>query len=84
MSSKFGTDNGPLSNRRYMVTDMTLDLTERYPHLGSIMTNEPPMRRMGDRTDLKGLIVYLLSDASAYQTSEDILVTGGIHAGRLL
>lgn len=68
----------------YMMTDMTLDLAERYPHLAAIMTNEPPMRRMGDRTDLKGLIVYLLSDASAYQTSEDILVTGGIHAGRLL
>lgn len=67
----------------YMMTDMTLDLAKKYPHLGAIMTNEPPMRRMGDRTDLKGLIVYLLSDASAYTTSEDILVTGGIHAGRL-
>lgn len=67
-----------------MMTDMTLDLIDRQPHLGTIMTTEPPMRRMGDRTDLKGLLVYLLSDASAYQTSEDILVTGGIHAGRLL
>lgn len=67
-----------------MTTDMTLDLVDRYPHLAKIMTNEPPMRRMGDRTDLKGLVVYLLSDASAYQTSEDVLVTGGIHAGRLM
>lgn len=67
-----------------MMTDMTLDLAKRYPHLGAIMTNEPPMRRMGDRTDLKGIVVYLLSDASAYTTSEDILITGGIHAGRLL
>lgn len=67
-----------------MMTDMTLDLADKYPHLAAIMTNEPPMRRMGDRTDLKGLVVYLLSNASAYQTSEDILVTGGIHAGRLL
>ncbi|KUJ19526.1 short chain dehydrogenase [Mollisia scopiformis] len=68
----------------YMMTDMTLDLAKKYPHLGAIMTSEPPMRRMGDRTDLKGLVVYLLSDASAYTTSEDHLVTGGIHAGRLL
>lgn len=66
------------------MTDMTLDLADRYPHLANIMTTEPPMRRMGDRTDLKGLAVYLLSDASAYQTSEDVLVTGGIHAGRLM
>ena len=68
---------------RYMMTDMTLDLAKRFPHLGAIMTGEPPMRRMGDRTDLKGIVVYLLSDASAYTTSSDILITGGIHAGRL-
>jgi hypothetical protein len=48
------------------------------------MNNEPPMRRMGDRTDLKVPIVYLLSDASAYHTSDDLLITGGIHAGRLM
>lgn len=68
----------------YMMTDMTLNLVEKYPHLGHIMANEPPMRRMGDRTDLKGLAVYLLSEASAYTTSEDHLVTGGIHTGRLM
>lgn len=66
------------------MTDMTLDLCDRMPHLGHIMTNEPPMRRMADRTDLKGAVVYLLSDAGAYHTSDDLLITGGIHAGRLL
>ncbi|KAF7546010.1 hypothetical protein G7Z17_g8734 [Cylindrodendrum hubeiense] len=68
----------------YMVTDMTLELCDKYPWLGDIMQNEPPMRRMGDRTDLKVPVVYLLSNASAYHTSDDILITGGIHAGRLL
>ncbi|KAK6198363.1 hypothetical protein LQW54_010325 [Pestalotiopsis sp. IQ-011] len=68
----------------YMVTDMTLDLCKRQPWLGDIMTNEPPMRRMGDRTDLKVPVVYLLSNASAYHTGDDILITGGIHAGRLM
>ena len=67
-----------------MLTDMTNDLAQRYPWLGDIMRNEPPMRRIGDRTDLKVPIVYLLSDASAYHTSDDILITGGIHAGRLM
>ena len=66
------------------MTDTTLYLAKENPHLASIMANEPPMRRMGDRTDLNGLIVYLLSDASAYSSSEDILVTGGTHTGRLL
>ncbi|KAL0932493.1 short-chain dehydrogenase reductase sdr [Colletotrichum truncatum] len=68
----------------YMATDMTLDLCTRNPWLGEIMHNEPPMRRMGDRTDLKVPVVYLLSNASAYHTSDDILITGGIHAGRLM
>jgi hypothetical protein len=65
------------------MADMTLDLA-RYPHLGAIMTSDPPMRRMGDRTNLKGIVVYLLSDAGAYTTSLDILITGGIHAGHLM
>ncbi|KAH0431550.1 short-chain dehydrogenase reductase sdr [Colletotrichum camelliae] len=69
---------------QYMATDMTLDLCNRYPHLGEVMNTEPPMRRMGDRTDLKVPVVYLLSNASAYHTSDDILITGGIHAGRLM
>ena len=59
---------------------MTLDIADRNPYLPAIMTSEPLMRRMGDRTELKGLIVHLLSGASAYQTCEDVLVTGGIHA----
>ena len=67
-----------------MLTDMTMDLCNKYPHLGDIMTNEPPMRRIGDRTDLKAPVVYLLSNASAYHTSDDILITVGILAGRLL
>ncbi|KAJ4299138.1 hypothetical protein N0V90_004382 [Kalmusia sp. IMI 367209] len=68
----------------YMLTDMTLNLCNSMPWLGDIMNNEPPMRRMGDRADLKVPIVYLLSDASAYHTSDDLLITGGIHAGRLM
>ncbi|KAI0974644.1 hypothetical protein F4678DRAFT_423455 [Xylaria arbuscula] len=68
----------------YMMTDMTLDLCNRMPWLGEIMNTEPPMRRMGDRTDLKVPVVYLLSNASAYHTGDDMLITGGIHAGRLM
>ncbi|KAF7553674.1 hypothetical protein G7Z17_g3452 [Cylindrodendrum hubeiense] len=68
----------------YMVTDMTVDICKRVPFLGDIMNTEPPMKRMGDRTDLKVPVVYLLSEASAYHTSDDILITGGIHAGQLL
>jgi len=63
------------------MTDMTLDLAREIPGLAAIQTGDPPMKRMGDRSDLKGAAVYLLSDASAYMTGGEILITGGLHAG---
>jgi sorbose reductase len=64
-------------------TDMTATLAESHPELLDVFTNEPPLRRMGDRTDLMAAVVYLLSDVSAYTTGTDLLVTGGLHAGRI-
>ncbi|KAF6836746.1 short-chain dehydrogenase reductase sdr [Colletotrichum plurivorum] len=66
----------------YMATDLTIDLCAARPWLGEIMNTEPALRRIGDRTDLKVPVVYLLSEASAYHTGDDLLITGGIHAGR--
>ncbi|KAL1296805.1 hypothetical protein AAFC00_004433 [Neodothiora populina] len=67
----------------YMATDMTIDLVKSRPRLGEIFNTEPPMKRIGDRTDLKAAAVYLLADASAYMTSGELLITGGMHAGRV-
>lgn len=53
------------------------------PGLGEVFSNQPPMKRTGDRTDLKAAAVYLLSDASAYMTGGEMLITGGLHAGRI-
>ncbi len=39
--------------------------------------NLTPMGRMGEPEDLKGAIVYLCSDASAFTTGTDMLVDGG-------
>lgn len=69
--------------RRYIQTDMTEALTVKSPHLGEIFASAPPMRRIGDRADLKGAAVFLLSDASAYMTGAEMLITGGMHAGRI-
>lgn len=65
------------------MTDMTINLVKIRPKLGEVFNDEPPMKRMGDRTDLKAAAVYLLSDASAYMTSAEMLITGGMHAGRV-
>ena len=67
--------NRPLSTHafsRYVSTDLMDDLVKARP-----------MKRMADRTDLKGAAVYLLSDASAYMTSGELLITGGLHAGQV-
>lgn len=63
------------------MTDMTLSIADTRPKLASIFVAAPPMKRMGDRKDLKGAAVYLLSDASAYTTGSELLVTGGMHVG---
>ena len=41
------------------------------------------MKRIGNPNDVTPAAVYLLSDASAYTTGSDILITGGLHAGRI-
>lgn len=56
-----------------------MELLQQRPDVGEIFVNEPPMKRMGDRTDLKGAAVFLLSDASAYMTGAEMLITGGLH-----
>ncbi|GJC88578.1 NADP-dependent mannitol dehydrogenase [Colletotrichum liriopes] len=67
----------------YISTGLTASLVNKRPKLGEIFTTEPPMKRMGRRSDLKGATVFLLSDASSYMTSSEILISGGMHAGRL-
>jgi sorbose reductase len=62
------------------MTDMMVDIADVRPDLADIVTTEPPMKRMGDRVDLKAAAVYLLSEASAYMTGSEMLITGGLHA----
>lgn len=67
----------------YIATEMTQGLALTNPELWTVFNQAAPMQRIGDRADLKTAVAYLLSDAAAYTTGSDLLVTGGLHAGRL-
>lgn len=62
------------------MTDLMADIDEVRPDLAEIVTTEPPMKRMGDITDLKATALFLLSEASAYITGAEMLITGGLDA----
>ena len=58
---------------------------------GGLFANQPepfltrycakvPLGRMAGHDDIKGVVVFLASDASAYLTGENILMDGGLHA----
>lgn len=62
-------------------SQMTRDNATMFPRLTDMYHNAPPVRRIGQPSDLTPLVCYLLSDASTFTTGSDFLVTGGLHAG---
>jgi len=52
-------------------------LIREMPEFCSRFTQEMPMGRLGKPEEIRGMIVYLASDASTYTTGQNILVDGG-------
>ncbi len=59
----------------YIQTDMTADLPE---DVRTTMLDGIPLRRLGDPADVAAVVLFLLSDASAYVTGQVIGVNGGM------
>jgi NAD(P)-dependent dehydrogenase (short-subunit alcohol dehydrogenase family) len=64
----------------YMLSDMTRQFTEENPELAQLWSSMIPAGRMGDPTDLDGLVTLLCSSASSYLTGQTIVIDGGYTA----
>jgi len=62
-------------------SQMTRDNATKFPKLTDMYHNAPPVKRIGQPSDLTPIVTYLLSDASTFTTGSDFPITGGIHAG---
>lgn len=89
LCQQLAVELGPLGIRvnsvspGFIATEMTKGLAVTNPEILSAFTSAAPLQRIGERQDLKTIVGYLLSDAAAYTTGSDILVTGGLHSGHL-
>ncbi|MGA0282351.1 MAG: SDR family NAD(P)-dependent oxidoreductase, partial [Paracoccaceae bacterium] len=57
-------------------TDFARELWEN-PKVEDRIQQQIPLRRLGEADDLKGLAVFLASDASRYMTGQALTVCGG-------
>jgi NAD(P)-dependent dehydrogenase (short-subunit alcohol dehydrogenase family) len=64
----------------YFLSDMTRQFTEANPELATRWRAMIPAGRMGEPSDLDGLVVYLCSDASAYLTGQTVVIDGAYTA----
>ena len=62
-------------------SDMTRDNAVKFPRLTDMYHKSPPVRRIGQASDLTPLVALLLSEAGGFMTGGDYVVTGGLHAG---
>ncbi|EJC99852.1 NAD-binding protein [Fomitiporia mediterranea MF3/22] len=64
----------------YIHTQLTATVIGDQPHFLEQWKSESPLGRMGRPHELRGVAVWLASDASSFVTGSDILVSGGSHA----
>ena len=60
----------------WIETDMTEKAMANEKFAANVMPRIP-VRRWGQPEDFGGIAVYLMSDASAYHTGDEILIDGG-------
>jgi sorbose reductase len=67
----------------YIETEMGRAAAEANPAMKDVFEKAPPLGRRGQVSDLIGPAMWLLSDAGAWTTATDVLITGGLHGGSM-
>ena len=65
----------------FIATEMIMEACRRDSDLWNVFSSKPPIQRVGARSDLKGIVGYLLTDAASYTTGTDVVVDGGLACG---
>ncbi len=61
----------------YFLSDMTRQFIDANPETGEGWRSRVPAGRLGEPADLRGLVVFLASDASRYVVGESVVIDGG-------
>ncbi len=61
----------------YFLSDMTRQFIDSDPETGEGWRARVPAGRLGEPADLRGLVVFLASDASRYVVGESVVIDGG-------
>lgn len=86
LTKSLAVEWGPLGIRvnaiapGYFLSDMTRQFTDANPELAERWRNLIPMGRMGEPSDLDGLVTLLCSSASSYLTGQSIIIDGAYTA----
>ncbi|EXJ85256.1 hypothetical protein A1O3_05931 [Capronia epimyces CBS 606.96] len=65
----------------FFLTNVTPGYPQKNVALLESYVQKIPVKRFADRSELKSIVAFLLTEASSYITGEDIAVDGGVLAG---
>jgi NAD(P)-dependent dehydrogenase (short-subunit alcohol dehydrogenase family) len=61
-----------------MHTELLEMVMKQHPERKAMFIGSSPMKRLGRPDELRGIMVYLMSEAASFTTGQDFLIDGGM------